>query len=269
MNKSSGNFLTGLILGKMLNGNKGSGSPNNGGCLTSLLGFAIIAVLIMVGVNYGIKGVIALLVVTIVIIPVIIGVIKGNVMANQKRVEEAWELFNQKRYTQALEKAEMMADKNADAALLAGVLYLNGDGCNADPKKAFSFFEKGYKKNVEAQAYYGFLLLVGAGCEQNIPEGKKQLISAVQKGNTYAMLRLGECQLRGENGVEKNIEQGMKNLRKAADDNVPYAKYLVGVMQFEGRDGVPLNKEKGLSLIKEAAENDVRDAQDYLSTLEE
>ena len=39
-------------------------------------------------------------------------------------------------------------------------------------------------------------------------------------------------------------------------------------MQFEGRDGVPLNKEKGLSLIKEAAENDVRDAQDYLRTLE-
>lgn len=268
MNKGSGNFLTGLILGKMLSGNKGSGSQNNGGCLTSLFGFVIIAILIMVGANYGIKGVIALLVVTVVIIPVIIGVIRGNAMANKKRVEDAWELFNQRSYTQALEEAEMMADKNADAALLAGILYFNGEGCDINLEKAFFFFEKGYKKNVEAQAYYGYMLLVGAGCEQNISEGKKQLISAVQKGNTYAMLRFGECQLRGEYGIEKNIEQGMKNLRKAADDNVPYAKYLVGVMQFEGRDGVPLNKEKGLSLIKEAAENDVRDAQDYLRTLE-
>lgn len=39
-----------------------------------------------------------------------------------------------------------MAEKNSDAADLAGMLYLNGEGCDVNAKKAFKFVELGQKK---------------------------------------------------------------------------------------------------------------------------
>ena len=268
MNKEEGNFWTGLLVGKMLGGKKNNSNNNNGGCLSTIMGLIIIGIAIFLGMNFGVKGIIIGAVLVFIVIPVIIGILKGKKQYTNNTAEEAWNLFNQGNYTLALEKAEQVAEKNADAADLAGILYLNGEGCDVNLEKAFHYFELGKNKNMEAKANYALMLLNGNGCEQNIEIGKKELINAAAIGkNTLAIMRLGEFQISGEFGFEKNVEKGMKNLRIAIDEGYPYAMYLVGSMQYFGVDGVPENKEKGLELLKKAADNGVQDAIDALNNL--
>ena len=246
---------------------KKSAPKNNDGGRTSILGWLLLAGIIAIGVNFGLQGIIVAIV-AVLVIAIVIGYKKGQRDFASKTSQEAWQLFNQGNYTLALEKAVSVAEKNADAADLAGVLYLDGDGCDVNVDKAFKYFELGKDKNMEAKAYYALLLLKGEGCEQNIELGRKELLNAAIVGkNTLAIMRVGEFQLSGEFGFEKNVEQAMKNLRIAVDEGYPYAMYLVGSMQYFGMDGVPENKEKGLELLKMAADKGVQDAVEILEKI--
>lgn len=232
----------------------------SGSGLTTFLGFIIIAAGIYIGVNFGLQGIIVAIV-AVIVLAIISGYKKGQRDFVNKTSEEAWQLFNQGKYTLALEKAEQVAEKNADAADLAGVLYLNGDGCDVDVEKAFRYFELGKDKNMEAKAYYAVMLLRGDGCGQNIELGKKELVNAaVVGGNVLAKMFLGEYQISGEFGFEKNVDQAMKNLRIAVDEGFPEAMYILGITQYFGMDGVPENKEKGFELLKIAAEKGEQNA---------
>lgn len=163
-----------------------------------------------------------------------------------------------------------MAEKNADASDLVGILYLNGEGCDINIEKASKYFELAKDKNMEAKTYYALMILEGNGCKQNIKLGHSELIHAPTIGkNTLAFMRLGEFQLMGEYGFEKKVEKGMRNLRIAVDAGYPYAMYMVGAMQYTGKDGVSENKEKGIELIKKAAELGVKDAAELLENLNE
>lgn len=247
-------------------GKKSAPKTNDGG-RTSILGWILLAGIIAIGVNFGLQGIIVAIV-AVLVIAIVIGYKKGQRDFANKTSEEAWQLFNQGNYTLALEKAVSVAEKNADAADLAGVLYLDGDGCDVNVDKAFKYFELGKDKNMEAKAYYALLLLKGEGCEQNIELGRKELLNAAIVGkNTLAIMRVGEFQISGEFGFEKNVEQGMKSLRIAVDEEYPYAMYLVGTMQYFGMDGVPENKEKGLELLKMAADKGVQDATELLEKM--
>ena len=246
---------------------KKSAPKNNDGGRTSILGWLLLAGIIAIGVNFGLQGIIAAII-AVLVIAIMIGYKKGQRDFANKTSQEAWQLFNQGNYTLALEKAVSVADKNADAADLAGVLYLNGDGCDVNVEKAFKYFELGKNKNMEAKAYYALLLLKGDGCEQNIELGRNELLNASIIGkNTLATMWLGEFQISGEFGFVKNVEQAMKNLRIAVDEGYPYAMYLVGSMQYFGMDGVPENKEKGLELLKMAADKGVQDAVEILEKI--
>lgn len=268
MNKGEGDFFTGMLVGSMMGG--GKKNNDNGGCLSSILGLIILGVAIFLGYNFGLPGIITGAVIVFIVIPVSIGVVRSHIKHNIQTAEEAWQLFKQGNYTLALEKAERVADKNADAADLAGILYLNGEGCDKNVEKAFEYFELGKDKNMEAKANYALMLIEGKGCKQNIKTGRSELIHAATVGhNALATMRLGEFQLMGEYGFEKNIEKGMRNLRIAVDAGYPYAMYLVGAMQYTGKDGVPENKEKGIELIKKAAELGVQDAVELLENINE
>ena len=253
-------------IANMFLGNKSGGNKKSGGHY-NLIGWAVVFCAIFVGLNFGERGLIT------GIVFAVIGFIVMKIKKSQdKRVngiaQEAWDLFNQGNYTLALEKAEEVAEKNSDAADLAGVLYLNGEGCDVNEEKAFKYFELGKDKNMEAKTYYAIMLLTGKGCAQNIELGGKELRKAASVGkDPLAIMRVGELQISGEFGFEKNVEQGMKNLRIAMDQGYPYAMYLVGKMQFAGTDGVPMNKEKGIELLQKAAENGIQDAADFLESL--
>lgn len=268
MNDSEGKFWTGFFLGRMLSKNKNNGAKNNGGCFSTIIWFIILAIAVGFVIEFGIKGIVIAIVLFVVLI-VFFGFRKGKNDYKEKVANEAWDLFNNGNYTLALEKAESVANDNADAATLAGILYLNGEGCDENKAKAFRFFEMGQKKNMEAKANYALMLLNGDGCQQNIELGRKELIDAAVRGkNTLAIMRFGEFQITGAFGIEKNTAEGMKKLRIAMEEDYSFAKFAVGVMQYNGVDGVPQNQEKGFALIKEAAEAGEMEAQEFLEELE-
>lgn len=264
MDKSEGNFWTGLFVGKMLSG-KRKESNKSESRRASIIGWAFICASIFVGAIFD-NFFVGFVLVAIAAIALFIR--SKHYKHINGITQEAWDLFNQGNYTLALEKAEEVAEKNSEAADLAGVLYLNGEGCDANEEKAFKYFELGKDKNMEAKTYYAIMLLTGKGCAQNIELGGKELRKAASVGkNPLAIMRVGELQISGEFGFEKNVEQGMKNLRIAMDQGYPYAMYLVGKMQFTGTDGVPMNKEKGIELLQKAAENGIQDAADFLQNI--
>lgn len=82
-------------------------------------------------------------------------------------------MYNQDSYTLALEKCEKLAVKNCDTAHLAGLLYLDGYGCDVNYEKVFMYFSLGKPKNAEANTYHALMLLNRQGCEQYIELGKK------------------------------------------------------------------------------------------------
>lgn len=264
---SSGDFFSGLLVGKLFS-KKSTNSTNEVGCLGQIFGLVIILMLIGIGVNYGIKGIIISLILFVIVIPVLFSIVKRKLQYNKINTEEAWSLYNQNNYTLALEKAEISASKNCDAANLAGVLYLHGMGCDVDKEKAFYYFQLGQKRNMEAKTFYGQMLIEGIGCTQDEVKGKKELEYAANIGKDInAIMKIGEYQVKGIHGWNKDVQNGIKKLRIASDAGNSRAKYLVGRMQFEGIDGVPENKEKGYSLLQEAAELNCSDAIDYLDSI--
>lgn len=280
MKKGDGSFWAGLLIGKMLSGKNDDSSRYASSkhdfsffeMILVLLGIGVILIVIGVAIfiytRFGIKGIIIAAVLVFIVIPVIDNILKKRKEYTLNTAAEAWKLFNHGSYTLALEKAEQVAKKNSDAAYLAGVLYLNGEGCDVNLEKAFKYFKMGKNKNMEAKTNYALMLLNGNGCQQNIGLGRKELLTAANIGkNTIAIMRVGEFQITGDFGFKKNVEKGMKNLRIAVDEGYPLAMYLVGAMQYNGIDGVPENKEKGLELIKKASEQGIQAAVEFINNL--
>lgn len=269
MNKSDGNFWTGLLLGSVFLGKKKNDPKEKGGCLSTIFGIIILFVLFTIGMTYGVKGVVTALVICIIVIPGIIGFLMGSVKQTKQATQEAWGLYNKGSYTLALEKCEGLVSKNCDAAHLAGLLYFYGNGCDVNYEKAFNYFSLAKRGNAEAKTYHALMLLNGQGCEQNIKIGKQELAEAFLAKDSLAIMKMGEFELMGDFGFQKNVESAMKNLRIAIDTGFPYAKCLVGMMQYTGSDGVPQNIEKGLELLQQAAAEGVQEAKDFLAKINE
>lgn len=246
---------------------------SEGGCFSTILGIAIIIGAIILVVNFGFKKTIIGAVIVLIVIPVtirlIISYLRSQKENARKMADEAWQLIDQGKPAEALEKAERAASYNCDAADLAGLCYKGGTGCDKDIEKAFSYFEMGMKGNMEARAQYGLMLMTGEGCEKDEQKGKKELIKALVEGhNTFAALKIGEFQLEGKYGWKKDVGEAMKNLQKASEDGWQHANFLIGKMMFEGVDGVQQDREKGLSMIQEAAESGCSGlAEEYLTAL--
>lgn len=259
---SSGNFWGGFLLGRLSKDNK---PKEKVGFLWQLFGLIILGAVVVAGMTYGLKGIVIALVISFIGIPILFAVLMSALQKNKTIAEEAFQLFNDKQYTLALEKAERVAMKNYNAASIAGIMYLQGLGCDVDAEKAFSYFKYAQKGDIEAKGLYGYMLIEGIGCTQDLNNGKRALLNAASVGNDkFSTMKIGEYQVNGDFGWKKDVKQGMKNLRIAADAGYAYAKYLVGVIQFEGLDEVPQNRDRGYSLIQEAAELGCSDAIDFL-----
>lgn len=260
----SGSFFGGLFFGRLL-GNKNDNPQERIGGIGQLFGLLLLIGIIAITVKFGIKGLIIASVISFIIIPVIYGIVRAKIKYSSKIYEEAMKLFENQQYALALSKAESVAQKNHDAAALAGILYLYGYGCDIDEKKAFSYFQFAQNKNMEAKGLWGFMMIEGIGCSRDERVGRKAMsLAAIQGKDAFSIMKIGEYQIHGTHGWDKDVKNGMKNLRIAADSGLSYAKYLVGKNQVEGIEGIPVNKERGYSLIQEAAKQGCNEAAEYL-----
>ena len=265
MNKDEGNFWNGFIFSRWINGGNRNRN-NNGGCLSSIMGILILAIVFVLVKSIGWGGLIAVFVILFVVIPIIVGIKKGNSSNISNTSGEAWNLYREGKYTLALEKAEKIADKNADAADLAGVLYFHGQGCDKNKTKAFRYFRMGEKNNLEAKTFYALMLLNGDGCDQNLSLGKQELFEAASKSEIVATFMLGHYQIYGDCGFDKNIEAGLRNLRVAMEAGNLDAKYEIAMLKFIG-DDVPSDEETAIQYFKEAAAAGHKDSQEMLDKI--
>ena len=127
--------------------------------------------------------------------------------ANKDILSNVYKYFCGGAYKQAitmLEYAAMMDDPNA--ALALGTIYENGYYGEKDTAKAFSLFQKAWKKNLPAAAYrLGICYLDGIGVEADEDKGIELLENAALRGNYEARRVLHRFYSEGVH-VEKDPE---------------------------------------------------------------
>lgn len=262
-------FLLGLFAGKFLLGGKKSsqGNSSGGGFLSTIFGFGILIILIIIGLNFGIIGVIVSIVLFVVVIPITIGIIQGNQIEKEKQANEIETMFSNGQYTLALEKAEKLYRDNERAANICGLCYYNGLGCSKDLEKAFYYFENA-KNNLEAQTYYGYMLYNGIGCKQDTKKGYDKLTSVVISSKfPLACMRLAEILFSDEQ--YRNYKTGMKYMRIASDAGIPYAQYRLGLAILSGVTGEPIDDEQGINYIYMAADANCQEAIEFIEEVKQ
>lgn len=263
------NFLLGLFAGKFLFGGKknSQGKSSGGGFFSTVIGFAVIIVLVIIGLCYGLKGVITTLVLFLVVFPVTVGLIRGGQIAKERQAEEIESLFRDGQYTLALDKAEKLYRDNPRAANICGLCYFNGLGCSKNFEKAFMYFENAYKHNIESKTYYGYMLYNGFGCTQDLQKGYDYLSSVVISSKfPLACMHLAEILLFDEK--RKNYKEGVKYMRIASDAGLPYAQFQLGLAILSDDSGEPIDEEQGMKYIYLSANAGCTDAIQFIESME-
>jgi len=90
---------------------------------------------------------------------------------------------------------------------------------------------------VDAQRYYGWLLLKGEGVPKDIEQGCKWVLKAAEAGDAEAQTTVSSLYREGV-GFTKNIDEATKWMKLAAEQGSPLAEHMMGVACFRG-EGVP------------------------------
>jgi len=85
------------------------------------------------------------------------------------------------------------------------------------------------------------------------------LLQRAQEGDTQSQLQLGECYLRGENGVEKDSTQAIKWFSKASDGGLVEGETSIANMYYHGL-GVERDFQKAMNIFLNAAERGCAEA---------
>lgn len=234
----------------------------NNDSASGCLGYIVLIPLIIIGVNFGFKGII------FSIVAVFVGIILISCAISSKKrklaqITEAWNLYSQGRYTEAYVKAKPFGDQFDDAATLLAFAYFWGQGCTQDYTQALNYASISKKKNPDAQAIYGMIKYYGMGCSEDKTTGKKELLWAMTKGSDLALLRYNEIIVNENNATEKNVE----NLNIAGEKNLDYAYFLLAEIFLYGNGEIEKNEERGFFYMEKAANLGVQDAIDFLEKL--
>jgi len=185
---------------------------------------------------------------------------------------------------------ERAAKGDAEAELVLGRAYLNGNGVAKDDAKAFEYFQKAAAQSEpKAQHNLGLMYLQGRGTEKSEVKGIEWLRKAAaqgspvsqdalglalrdgseevrdlkgaanafrgaaEKGYLDAQVHLGRLYYFGGPGFEKDYDQAAFWLKKAASRNQMWAQNTLGAM-YETGQGVAVDRVKACELFRKAAE---------------
>jgi TPR repeat protein len=102
------------------------------------------------------------------------------------------------------------------AQVEVGIMYANGDGTDADKRKAVSWYEKSAALgHTGAQYNLGECYFVGAGVLQDYAEAARWYQKSADAGEALAQYKLGNLYFSGQ-GVAKDHVKALKLYRKAA-----------------------------------------------------
>ena len=162
---------------------------------------------------------------------------------------------------QTLRNATSAAERgNANAQLLLGVMYHNGQGVVQDRSAGAKWWRKAAEQGLaEAQYKLGCVFSTGQGAAQDKAEAAKWYRSAADQGHAHAQVNLGNMYAHGD-GVEKDGSEAVKWWRKAAEQGDFAGQTDLGGLLANG-DGVKQDRAEAAEWYRKAAEQGFAPAQ--------
>ena len=130
-------------------------------------------------------------------------------------------LYERKDYATAFRELAPLAEEgNADAQLILGKMYMEGQGVVKDLEQAMKWFKASAAQgNADAQFFLGSFYLLP---RKDIAEGVKWLRLSAEQGNQDAQWLLGKAFLQGDKELPRDPVQAEMWLRLAAKDNLEF-----------------------------------------------
>ena len=172
--------------------------------------------------------------------------------------------------SQGLECRKVAAEfGSANAQLMMGLSYEEGDGVQKDESKAFEYYKLAadqYDKNGlnKVATCYAF----GIGVQQDLKQAAYYAESAMDHGSVSGACLLADMYMNGE-GVQKDTAYGLSLYKQAheidPEDGSPL--YSIGICFYFGL-GVAKNEAQGMDYITQAANLDDENALEFLQEIE-
>ena len=185
-----------------------------------------------------------------------------------RNVQRANDLYNQKRYAEALPFIQSLAEEgNAKAQDRLGFMYRIGIGVEMDDNQAVYWYSKaGEQGDKYVQNKLGDIYLNGRDVdEQDLTKAVYWYSKAAEQYHAGAQYKLGSMYLSGK-GVTQDNTKAVYWYSKAAELYDAGAQYTLGSMYLSGK-GVTQDNTKAVYWIKKAAEQGYALAQFKLRTM--
>src|SRR5215468_9791298 len=129
--------------------------------------------------------------------------------------------YQEKDYVTALKELTPLAGQgDAEAQMILGKMYLQGQGVLKDSEQAIKLFKASAAQgNADAQFFLGSIYLLP---HTDVAEGVKWLRLSAEQGNQDAQLLLGKAYLQGDKDLPRDPVQAEMWLWLAAKDNLPF-----------------------------------------------
>ena len=137
---------------------------------------------------------------------------------------------------------------DADAQYEVGIMYLKGQGVNADRGKAIEWLQASADNGNELAASKMSRM------KKNV-KSFQAMSKKAEKGNANSQYEIGRMLLSGK-GTNIDASQSINWLQKAADQGHKKAATRLGIIYYKG-DGVPSNPERAFELFKRVASTEV------------
>ena len=154
----------------------------------------------------------------------------------EKMYASAQQLYERKKYTEAVELFQKLADKgHKESQYYLGVCYDLGNGVSQDYAKAVSWYEKSAKQgNAQAQYNLGLCYDLGKGVSQDYAKAVYWYEKSARQGFAQAQYNLGGCYNNGE-GVSQDYGKAVYWYEKSAQQGKAQAQYNLGLCYYNGR----------------------------------
>jgi hypothetical protein len=183
-----------------------------------------------------------------------------TIMTAEDYYKKGLEMLEAGNATEGINNLEIAANNgSANAQLMLGNCYLNGNGVLPDYQKAVAWLEKACEQNnATAQYLLGSLYLNGNGVQQDAQKAAQLYGQAANQGDALAQLNLANCYVNGT-GVPRDYRFACIYYEKAATQGNATAQYYLGYCYYNGF-GVEKNWLKAKAWYEQAAAQGQGDA---------